>query len=41
MSGSYVDNSGRAEGFNQQSAHDTGLYDPNVHDNQIVALYET
>ena len=41
MSGSYVDNSGRAETFNQQSAHDTGLYDPNVHDNQIVALYET
>ena len=41
MSGSYVDNSGRAETFNQQAAHDTGLYDPNVHDNQIVALYES
>lgn len=41
MSGSYVDNSGRAEGFNQEAAHDTGLYDPNVHDNQIVALYES
>lgn len=41
MSGSYVDDSGRAESFNQQAAHDTGLYDPNVHDNQIVALYES
>ena len=27
--------------LNQAAAHDTGLYDPNVHDNQIVALYET
>ncbi len=27
--------------LNQASAHDTGLYDPAVHDNQIVALYET
>lgn len=27
--------------LNQAAAHDTGLYDPNLHDNQIVALYET
>lgn len=30
-----------ATGLNQAAAHDTGLYDPTVHDNQIVALYET
>lgn len=28
-------------GLNQAAAHDTGLYDSNLHDNQIVALYET
>ena len=27
--------------LNQAAAHDTSLYDPTVHDNQIVALYET
>ena len=27
--------------LNQAAAHETGLYDPNVHDNQIVALYDT
>jgi uncharacterized protein (TIGR02271 family) len=27
--------------LNQAAAHDTGLYDPTVHDNQIVALYDT
>jgi uncharacterized protein (TIGR02271 family) len=27
--------------LNQGAAHDTGLYDPTVHDNQIVALYDT
>ena len=27
--------------LNQSAAHDTGLYDPARHDNQIVAMYET
>lgn len=27
--------------LNQEAAHDTGLYDPHVHDNQVVALYDT
>lgn len=27
--------------LNQQAAHDTGLYDPTIHDNQIVAMYDT
>ena len=27
--------------LNQAAAHDTSLYDPTIHDNQIVALYET
>ncbi len=35
------DNTHDAPRLNQAAAHDTGLYDPAVHDNQIVALYET
>ena len=27
--------------LNQSASHDTNLYDPNVHDNRIVAMYET
>ncbi len=27
--------------YNQSAAHDTALYDPNVHDNQIVAMYDS
>lgn len=27
--------------LNQSSAHDTNLYDPKLHDNQIVAMYDT
>lgn len=27
--------------LNQAAAHDTSLYDPTIHDNQIVALYDT
>jgi uncharacterized protein (TIGR02271 family) len=30
-----------AASLNTASAHETGLYDPSKHDNQIVALYET
>ena len=41
MSGSYVNDDGRSNALNSAAAHDTGLYDPNTHDNQIVALYET
>ena len=40
MSGSYMDEPGSAA-LNTASAHETGLYDPSKHDNQIVALYET
>ena len=40
MSGSYTNTDGRSDSFNTDSAHDTGLYDPNRHDNQIVAVYE-
>ena len=41
MSGSYVNNDTRSDALNSAAAHDTGLYDPNTHDNQIVALYDT
>ena len=41
MSGSYINNDMRSDKLNDAAAHDTGLYDPNTHDNQIVALYET
>jgi uncharacterized protein (TIGR02271 family) len=41
MSGSYVNNDTRSDALNDAAAHDTGLYDPNTHDNQIVALYDT
>jgi hypothetical protein len=40
MSDSYTNTNMRAESLNQAAAHDTGLYDPNVHDNQIVAMFE-
>ena len=40
MSGSYMDEPGSAA-LNAASAHETGIYDPSKHDNQIVALYET
>ena len=40
MSGSYTNDPASA-GLNAASAHDTGLYDPSRHDNQIVALYES
>lgn len=40
MSDSYTNTNTRGESLNQTAAHDTGLYDPNVHDNQIVAMFE-
>ena len=40
MSDSYTNTNTRGESLNQAAAHDTGLYDPNVHDNQIVAMFE-
>jgi len=40
MSGSYMDERGSAS-LNRDAAHETGLYDPARHDNQIVALYDT
>jgi uncharacterized protein (TIGR02271 family) len=40
MSGSYMNEPGSAN-LNTGAAHETGLYDPSKHDNQIVALYET
>ena len=41
MSDSYTNSNTRTDTLNQGAAHDTGLYDPNVHDNQIVALYDS
>ncbi len=41
MSGSYVNNDMRSDALNNAAAHDSGLYDPSTHDNQIVALYDT
>ena len=41
MSGSYVNNDTRSNALNNAAAHDSGLYDPNTQDNQIVALYNT
>ncbi len=41
MSGSYVNNDKRSDALNNAAAHDSGLYDPSTHDNQIVALYNT
>ncbi len=40
MSGSYM-NDPSSSSLNQGAAHETGLYDPSMHDNQIVALYDT
>ena len=40
MSGSYM-NESSSSSLNQGAAHETGLYDPSMHDNQIVALYDT
>ena len=40
MSGSYM-NEQNSSSLNQSAAHETGLYDPSLHDNQIVALYDT
>ncbi len=41
MSDSYSNTNTRSGTLNQAAAHEIGLYDPNVHDNQIVAMYET
>ncbi len=38
---SYSTSPAGGAGLNQASAHDTGLYDPERHDNQIVAMYDT
>lgn len=40
MSGSYTNTSGGSDLYNAGAAHDTGLYDPNRYDNQIVAVFE-
>ena len=40
MSGNYTDTGGRSDTYNQGAAHDSGFYDPDRHDNQIVAVYE-
>lgn len=41
MSDSYSNTNARTDALNQSAAHDTGIYDPNIHDNQIAAMYET
>lgn len=40
MSGNYTNTSGSADTYNQGAAHDSGFYDPDRHDNQIVAVFE-
>ena len=40
MSGSYTNTTGGSDHYNAGAAHDSGLYDPNRHDNQIVAVFE-
>jgi hypothetical protein len=40
MSSTYKDTSGQSDSYNQAAAHDTGFYDPDRHDNQIVAVFE-
>lgn len=40
MSGNYTNTSGSADSYNQGAAHDSGFYDPDRHDNQIVAVFE-
>ena len=41
MTGSQVNTDGRSENLNREPDDDAESYDPNRHDNQIVALYET
>ena len=41
MSGSNNNRDAQSEMLNANAAHDTGLYDPARHDNQIVAVFET
>jgi|GEM_PF-440686 len=41
MSDTYINKDMRSDALNNAAAHDKGLYDPNTHDNQIVALYNT
>ncbi len=41
MSGSYINKDTRSDTLNSAAAHDKGLYNPDMHDNQIVALYNT
>jgi hypothetical protein len=41
MGGSTTNTDGRSDSYNATAAHDTGLYDPARHDNQIVAVFES
>lgn len=41
MSDVYKNTDGRSDTLNKAAAHDTALYDPNRHDNQIVAVYDS
>ncbi len=41
MSNSYSNTDMHSDTLNQAAARETGIYNPNVHDNQIVAMYET
>ena len=40
MSGSYTNTSGGSDDYNAGAGHDSGFYDPDRHDNQIVAVFE-
>jgi hypothetical protein len=37
---SYTNTSGGSDNYNAGAAHDSGFYDPDRHDNQIVAVFE-
>ena len=40
MSGSYTNTTGGSDNYNAGAAHDSGFYDPDRHDNQIVAVFQ-
>ena len=40
MSDTYTNTSGGADSYNEGAAHDTGFYDADRHDNQIVAVFK-
>ena len=37
---SYTNTTGGSDNYNAGAAHDSGFYDPDRHDNQIVAVFQ-